>query len=39
MQWAIFRPLREAQSRDIDLIKELRQELRDQAVSNIGVRL
>jgi uncharacterized protein len=37
VQWAIFRPLREAESRDIALIKDLRQELRDQAVSNIGV--
>lgn len=39
VQWAIFRPLREAEERDIDLIKDLRQELRDEAVSNIGVTL
>ncbi|MGY3570993.1 YjaG family protein [Vibrio paucivorans] len=39
VQWAIFRPLREAVERDIDLIKDLRQELRDEAVSNIGVTL
>ncbi|MGF1722905.1 DUF416 family protein [Vibrio kyushuensis] len=39
VQWAIFRPLREAESRDIDLIKDLRQELKDDAVSNIGVSI
>ena len=39
VQWAIFRPLREAAERDIDLIKDLRQELRDECVSNIGIEL
>ncbi|MGR6832557.1 YjaG family protein [Aliivibrio sp. EL58] len=39
VQWAIFRPLREAEERDIDLIKDLRQELRDENVSNIGLEL
>lgn len=39
VQWAIFRPLKEATERDIDLIKDLRAELRDDAVSNIGVEL
>ena len=39
VQWAIFRPLREAEERDIDLIKDLRAELRDEGVSNIGVSL
>ncbi|MCG3723578.1 DUF416 family protein [Vibrio cincinnatiensis] len=39
VQWAIFRPLREATERDIDLIKDLRQELRDECVSNIGLTL
>lgn len=39
VQWAIYRPLREAEKRDIDLIKDLRQELREDAVSNIGVTL
>lgn len=37
VQWAIYRPLREAEERDIDLIKDLRAELRDEAVSNIGI--
>lgn len=39
VQWAIFRPLREAEERDIDLIKDLRAELRDEGVSNIGISL
>ncbi|USD65432.1 DUF416 family protein [Vibrio sp. SCSIO 43136] len=39
VQWAIFRPLKEATSRDIELIKDLRDELRDQGVSNIGLSL
>ncbi|MGB2078890.1 MAG: YjaG family protein [Vibrio sp.] len=39
VQWALFRPLRETQERDIDLIKDLRQELRDEGVSNIGISL
>jgi len=39
VQWAIFRPLRETTERDIELIKDLRHELREDAVSNIGVTL
>ncbi|WP_165312503.1 YjaG family protein [Vibrio ziniensis] len=39
VQWAIYRPLRETEGRDIDLIKDLRQELREEGVSNIGVAL
>jgi hypothetical protein len=39
VQWAIFRPLREAPERDIELIKDLRNELREEAVSNIGISL
>lgn len=37
VQWAIFRPLRESEERDIELIKDLRLELREECVSNIGV--
>ncbi|WP_342607953.1 YjaG family protein [Vibrio tritonius] len=37
VQWAIYRPLKDAQERDIQLIKDLRQELREEAVSNIGM--
>ncbi|KOO12181.1 hypothetical protein AKJ18_25290, partial [Vibrio xuii] len=37
VQWAIFRPLKDAEERDIDLIKDLREELREEGVSNIGV--
>ncbi|WED21696.1 DUF416 family protein [Vibrio sp. JC009] len=39
VQWAIFRPLREATERDIELIKDLRAELREEGVSNIGVSI
>ncbi|MDW6091578.1 DUF416 family protein [Vibrio rhizosphaerae] len=39
VQWAIFRALKEAEERDIELIKSLRDELREERVSNIGVSL
>ncbi|AIU68059.1 MULTISPECIES: YjaG family protein [Vibrio] len=39
VQWAIFRPLKDAQERDIELIKDLRFELREDGISNIGVSL
>ncbi|QUJ67640.1 DUF416 family protein [Photobacterium sp. GJ3] len=39
VQWAIYRALKEAESRDIELIKSLRKELRDPCVSNIGIEL
>ncbi|MFS1413912.1 hypothetical protein BCU70_19920 [Vibrio sp. 10N.286.49.C2] len=39
VQWAIFRPLRECTERDVELIKELRLELKEQGVSNIGISL
>ncbi|WP_260261230.1 YjaG family protein [Vibrio intestinalis] len=39
VQWAIFRPLKEAQERDIELIKDLRAELKEEGVSNIGIAL
>ena len=37
VQWAVFRPLKDAQERDIDLIKDLRLELREEGISNIGL--
>lgn len=39
VQWAIFRPLREVTAHQVDLIKDLRDELRDEGVSNIGISL
>ncbi|GAB6263855.1 DUF416 family protein [Photobacterium sp. CCB-ST2H9] len=39
VQWAIFRALKDAESRDIELIKDLRRELREACVSNIGIAL
>lgn len=37
VQWAIYRPLKDATERDSYLIKDLRDELRDDGVSNIGM--
>jgi len=37
VQWAIYRPLKEAECRDIDLIKDLRLEIKEEGVSNIGL--
>lgn len=39
VQWAIYRPLKDAKERDIELIKDLRQELREEGISNIGMSL
>ncbi len=39
VQWAIFRPLKECSERDIQLIKDLRAELREESASNIGVSI
>ncbi|MDN3608806.1 YjaG family protein [Vibrio ostreicida] len=39
VQWAIFRPLKDAQERDIELIKDLRHELREEGISNLGVSM
>jgi uncharacterized protein YjaG (DUF416 family) len=39
VQWAIYRPLKDAEVRDVDLIKDLRDELKDAAASNIGIEL
>lgn len=37
VQWAIFRPLKDSEERDIELMKDLREELREEGISNIGV--
>ncbi|MFC1236822.1 YjaG family protein [Vibrio sp. F74] len=37
VQWAIYKPLKDAVRRDIDLIKDLRQEIKDEGVSNLGI--
>jgi len=39
IQWEIFRPLREAKKRDIELIESLRNILRTDNMSNIGIEL
>nr|WP_086938911.1 DUF416 family protein [Thaumasiovibrio occultus] len=38
-QWEIFRVLREADKRDIEMIKGIRGDLRETPISNIGVEL
>lgn len=37
LQWAIFRPLKAAEERDLALIKDLRNELREEGISNLGL--
>jgi uncharacterized protein YjaG (DUF416 family) len=39
IQWEIFRLLADNEERDLDLIKGLRSDLREAAVSNIGIHL
>ena len=39
IQWALYRPLKESEKRDINLIKDLRDELRENNLSNIGLEL
>ncbi|RXJ72365.1 hypothetical protein CS022_16190 [Veronia nyctiphanis] len=39
VQWAIFRALKDCESRDIELIKGIRTELREEGVSNLGLSL
>ncbi|MGR5542590.1 DUF416 family protein, partial [Vibrio campbellii] len=36
VQWAIFRPLKDAYQHDAELIRDLRDELKEEGVSNIG---
>ncbi|MDB1122725.1 YjaG family protein [Vibrio algarum] len=37
VQWAIYRPLKDAEKRDVELIKDLRQEIKDEGISNLGI--
>ncbi|PMN94605.1 YjaG family protein [Enterovibrio norvegicus] len=39
VQWEIFRALKDAESRDIELIRGIRNELREDGVSNLGLSL
>ncbi|NGO00022.1 DUF416 family protein [Grimontia sp. S25] len=39
MQWAIFRALKEAEERDVEMIRGIRNELREEGVSNLGLSL
>ncbi|RQW61698.1 YjaG family protein [Vibrio viridaestus] len=37
VQWAIYRPLKDCAERDIDMIRDLKEEIRQGNVSNIGL--
>lgn len=39
IQWAIYRALNQAEERDINLLLELKNEIREQLVSNIGIEI
>ncbi len=39
IQWDIFRALKNAESRDIEMIKGIRAELRESGISNLGIGL
>ncbi|WP_325891076.1 YjaG family protein [Grimontia sp. NTOU-MAR1] len=39
MQWTIFRALKEAEERDVEMIRGIRNELREEGVSNLGLSL
>lgn len=39
VQWAIFRALKEAPERDIEMIRGIRSELREDGISNLGLSL
>ena len=38
LQWQIYRLLKDCEERDIALINELRNELRTEGISNIGIK-
>ncbi len=39
VQWEIFRVLKEAEERDVDMIRDIRDELREEGLSNLGLTL
>lgn len=39
VQWAIFRALKEAKERDIEMIRGIRNELREEGISNLGLSI
>ncbi|MFD2176943.1 YjaG family protein [Veronia pacifica] len=39
VQWAIFRALKDSDGRDIEMIKGIRTELREEGISNLGLSL
>ena len=39
MQWQIYRALKEAEKHDVDLIADLKSELREVGISNICIKI
>jgi uncharacterized protein len=39
VQWLIYRSLNEAGERDVELLLSLKNELREEAISNIGIKI
>ncbi|MGR3807300.1 hypothetical protein SAMN05660772_00780 [Pasteurella testudinis DSM 23072] len=39
VQWLIYRTLNEAEERDVELLLSLKNELREEAISNIGIKI
>ena len=39
VQWLIYRSLNEAEERDVELLLSLKNELREEAISNIGIKI
>ena len=39
LQWQIYRLLKDCEKRDIDLILSLRNEIKQEGISNIGIKI
>ena len=39
LQWQIYRLLKECEKRDVDLILSLRNEIKQEGISNIGIKI
>ena len=39
LQWQIYRLLKDCEKRDVDLILSLREEIKKEGISNIGIKI
>ena len=39
LQWQIYRLLKDCEKRDVDLILSLREEIKQEGISNIGIKI